>query len=186
MKEIDCLIQKNIGLMVTMLKQYNLFRDPEAESIAYEALWRACEDYDVSLGYKRSTLITVYIKRALGSYIRTLNKKRQIETISYNNIAYSEDGTKHEFLELLPCIDNMEEQFMKDILHKQLKEVYQDVAATLEGKKKALIDAWEQSEYTATTKALADATGVSQPYAHQVVAMFKEKMRKKLKEVYYD
>ena len=38
MQEIDCLIQQNIGLMVTILKQYNLLHDPDAESIGYEAL----------------------------------------------------------------------------------------------------------------------------------------------------
>ena len=185
-KEIDCLIEQNIGLMVNILKQYNLLRDPEAESIAYEALWRACEDYDESLGYKRSTLITIYVKRSLGSYIRTLNKQRQIETVSYNNIAYTDDGTCHEFLELLSSKDSLEQQFMKDILHKQVMEVYHEIAATLEGKKKDIVDAWEQSEFEATNKAIADATGVSQPYVNQVVATFKQKLRKRLKEDFYD
>jgi RNA polymerase sigma factor (sigma-70 family) len=186
MEEIDCLINQNIGLMVNILKQYNLFRDPEAESIAFEALWRACEDYDESLGYKRSTLITIYVKRALGSYIRTLNKQRQIETISYNNIAYSDDGTDHEFLDLLSADESVEHQIMKDIFHQQVMEVYHEVAATLDGKKKAIIDEWEQSEFEATNKAIADATGVSQPYVNQVVATFKQKLRKRLKEDFYD
>jgi RNA polymerase sigma factor (sigma-70 family) len=186
MKEIDCLIKQNIGLMVNILKQYNLFRDPEAESIAFEALWRACEDYDESLGYKRSTLITIYVKRALGSYIRTLNKQRQIETISYNNIAYSDDGTDHEFLDLLSADESVEQQIMKDIFHQQVMEVYHEVAATLDGKKKAIIDEWEQSEFEATNKAIADATGVSQPYVNQVVATFKQRLRKRLKEDFYD
>jgi len=186
MEEIDCLIKQNIGLMVNILKQYNLFRDPEAESIAFEALWRACEDYDESLGYKRSTLITIYVKRALGSYIRTLNKQRQIETISYNNIAYSDDGTDHEFLDLLSADESVEQQIMKDIFHQQVMEVYHEVAATLDGKKKAIIDEWEQSEFEATNKAIADATGVSQPYVNQVVATFKQKLRKRLKEDFYD
>jgi len=186
MEEIDCLIKQNIGLMVNILKQYNLFRDPEAESIAFEALWRACKDYDESLGYKRSTLITIYVKRALGSYIRTLNKQRQIETISYNNIAYSDDGTDHEFLDLLSADESVEQQIMKDIFHQQVMEVYHEVAATLDGKKKAIIDEWEQSEFEATNKAIADATGVSQPYVNQVVATFKQRLRKRLKEDFYD
>lgn len=186
MEEIDCLIKQNIGLMVNILKQYSLFRDPEAESIAFEALWRACEDYDESLGYKRSTLITIYVKRALGSYIRTLNKQRQIETVSYNNIAYSDDGTDHEFLDLLSADESVEQQIMKDIFHQQVMEVYHEVAATLDGKKKAIIDEWEQSEFEATNKAIADATGVSQPYVNQVVATFKQRLRKRLKEDFYD
>ncbi len=186
MQEIDCLIQQNIGLMVTILKQYNLLHDPDAESIGYEALWRACVDYDETLGYKRSTLIITYLKNALGTYIRTLNKQRQIETISYNNIAYSDDGTDHEFLELLSDSDSIEQQVMKDILHKRIMEVYHEVAATLDGKKRAIIEEWEQSEFEATNKAIAAATGVSQPYVNQVVATFKQKLRKRLKEDFYD
>ncbi len=186
MEEIDYLIKQNIGLMVNILKQYNLPHDPDAESIGYEALWRACVDYDKTLGYKRSTLITIYVKRALGSYIRTLNKQRQIETISYNNIAYSDDGTDHEFLDLLSADESVEQQIMKDMFHQQVMEVYHEVAATLDGKKKAIIDEWEQSEFEATNKAIADATGVSQPYVNQVVATFKQRLRKRLKEDFYD
>ena len=186
MQEIDCLIQQNIGLMVTILKQYNILHDPEAKSIAYEALWRACVDYDETLGYKRSTLIITYLKNALGTYIRTLNKQRQIETVSYNNIAYSDDGTDHEFLDLLSADESVEQQIMKDIFHQQVMEVYHEVAATLDGKKKAIIDEWEQSEFEATNKAIADATGVSQPYVNQVVATFKQRLRKRLKEDFYD
>ena len=44
MQEIDCLIQQNIGLVISLLKQYNLLQDPEAESIAMESLWKACVD----------------------------------------------------------------------------------------------------------------------------------------------
>lgn len=186
MQEIDCLIQQNIGLVISLLKQYNLLQDPEAESIAMESLWKACVDYDETLGYKMSTLITVYAKRSLGSYLRTLHKQRQIETISYNNIAYTEDGTDHEFLELLPSPQSVEQQFMKDVLHKQVKEVYCDVVNTFKGKKKAIIEAWERSEFEATNKSLAAATGVSQPYVNQVLATFKQRMRIKLKEAYYE
>ena len=65
-------------------------------------------------------------------------------------------------------------------------EVYHEVAATLDGKKKAIIYEWEQSEFEATNKAIADATGVSQPYVNQVVATFKQRLRKRLKEDFYD
>lgn len=186
MEEIDSLIQQNIGLMVTVLKQYNLLHDPEAESIGYEALWRACANYDETLGYKRSTLIVTYLKNALGTYIRTLNKQRQIETVSYNNTAYSDDGTNHEFLELLSTGDTAESQVMKDILLRQTREVYHEEADTLVGKKRAIVDEWERSDFEATNSTIAAATGVSQPYVNQVIATFKEKLRKRLKEDFYD
>lgn len=186
MDKIDCLIQQNIGLIKDILKQYSLFNDPEAESIAYEALWRACVDYDEALGYKRSTLIITYLKNALGTYIRTLNKQRQIEVVSYNNIAYTEDNVNHEFLELLTSYETAETVVMKDITNKRVREVYTAQFNKLCGKKKAIIKVWETSGFTCTNKVIAAATHVSQPYVNQVVAMFKQMLRENLKEDYYE
>lgn len=186
MQEIDCLIQKHIGLIIDILKQYSLVNDPDAESIAYEALWRALVDYNPDLGYKPSTLITVYVKRALGGYLRTLHRQRQLEVISYNNIAYTDDNVSHEFLELLTSDETAETVVLKDITNKKVREVYLTQVNKLCGKKKAIIKVWEQSGFTCTNKVIAAATQVSQPYVNQVVAMFKQMLRDKLKEDYYE
>ena len=75
---------------------------------------------------------------------------------------------------------------MKDILLRQTREVYHEEAATLVGKKRAIVDEWERSDFEATNSTIAAATGVSQPYVNQVIATFKEKLRKRLKEDFYD
>lgn len=186
MQEIDDLIEQNTGLMVSVLKHYNLLHNPDAESLAYEALWRACADYDETLGYKRSTLIVVYVKRALGNYLRTRNKVRQLLVVSYNNIAYCDDGVNHEFLELFPCEQTTEEIVVKDTLHNITREVFNDEVSMLTGKKKAIVDIWGQSDFEATNNEIAKQVGVSQPYVNQVIAAFKQRMCLKLKEDFYD
>lgn len=171
-----------MGLMKTILKQYKLIRDPEAESIAMEALWRACEDFDESLGYKRSTLITIYIKRALGGYIRHLNRKRQLSVVSYNNIAYFDGYMDHEYLELLPADDNIEQQLIDKYVHTKVRAVYEQEVQKLEGTKRAIVETWEKADFCATNQAIADKVGISQPYVCHVLAVFKNCMRKILKE----
>lgn len=93
---IDDKIRDNVGLIFTQLNKFKLAKDPEAESIGYEALYNAILTYDQSKKVQFSTYASVCIYNALGSYVRTQNKQRQLEVISYNNIAFSEDGTDHE------------------------------------------------------------------------------------------
>ena len=136
--DINRLIASNTGLVYKQLKQFHLARDPEAESIGYEALYNAVLDFDSSKGTKLSTLATVYIYNALGSYVRTQNKQRQLEVISYNNIAYSEDGTDHEFVDFIPTPSNVEQDFMKKELNKIVREEVKHLSAHLAPYKRPL------------------------------------------------
>ena len=99
--DINAMIAKHSGLIFNQLKKFNLAKDPEAESIGYEALYNAILTYDQSKNVQFSTYASVCIYNALGSYVRTQNKQRQLEVISYNNVAYSEDGTDHEYVDFL-------------------------------------------------------------------------------------
>ena len=55
----DTLIERNIGLVYAQLNRFNLRQDPDAESIAFEALLKASENFDESTGNKFSTLAVV-------------------------------------------------------------------------------------------------------------------------------
>lgn len=183
---IDDLIEENIGLLVSILQKYYLVDDPQAESLAYEALWRACEDFDESLGFQRSTLITVYIQRALGSYIRTLNKQRQIRTVSYYNTAYTQEGVEYEFIRVLPTEQTTDSGLIKECCNEQVRDAYEKVLATFSGNKKRIVDCWAESDFEATNQTIAERVGVSQPYVNQILGLFKREMRTILKEDLYD
>lgn len=185
MQSIDSVIRNNIGLVISQLKRLNVMFDPDAESIGYEALYNAAVTYDSTKGYRFSTYATCCIFNALGSYIRTLNKKRQLQVVSYNNIAYCEDGVNHEFLEVLPNSISVED----DYLHKELllavnysyKTAYNKLTNS---KQKAIIKAWHDADYDISNKEIASLVGVSQPYVNQVISAFKHKIRKKLEANY--
>lgn len=185
--DINTKVASNIGLVFKQLKKFNLAKDPEAESIGYEALYNAVLTYDQSKNIQFSTYASVCIYNALGSYVRTLNKQRQLEIVSYNNIAYSEDGTDHEFVDFLSTPSDVEQDFMKKELHRIVREEFQKQYDALTNKKhRAILSLWRDSEYEASMVSIAKQAGVSQPYVSQVINSFKFNLRKKLEEYYYD
>lgn len=181
------LIKKHSGLVYSQLHKFKLAQDPEAESIAYEALYNAILNFDDSKGTKLSTVATVYIYNALGSYVRTLNAKRQIQTVSYNSIAYTDDSEEHEFLDLLPSGHSVEGCYIHKEECRLAMQAFNNQYDRLTNEKhKLILAAWKESEFSATTKDIAKDVGVSQSYVSQVINMFKFSLRKELEELHYD
>lgn len=185
--DINEKIARNVGLIFNQLKKFNLAKDPEAESIGYEALYNSILTYDQSKNVQFSTYASVCIYNALGSYVRTQNKQRQLELISYNNIAYAEDGTEHEFVDFLPASYDIEKDYVCEELHMLVRLEVQTLYDNLTNEKhKAIISVWRNSEYTASMVNIAKEVGVSQPYVSQVINSFKSKLKKRLEAYYYD
>jgi RNA polymerase sigma factor (sigma-70 family) len=188
MQDINIVIYDNIGLVMNQLKKLHLPFDPEAESIGYEALYRAASTYDESKGYRFSTYATCCIYNALGSHIRTLNKKRTLDVVSYNNIAYNEDGKSQDFLSLLASSKTTAEQeYLKQELNQKVCNVFENTFNKLTNEKHiAIISIWHESEYKKTNADIAKEVQVSQPYVNQVLNSFIHKLRKKLEAYYYE
>ena len=185
--DINDKIASNVGLIFKQLNKFNLAKDPEAESIGYEALYNAILTYDQSKNVQFSTYASVCIYNALGSYVRTQNKQRQLEVISYNNVAYSEDGTDHEFVDFISTSSDIEQDFMKKELHRIVREEFQKQYDMLTNEKhKTILSLWRNSEYEASMVSIAKQADVSQPYVSQVINSFKFNLRKRLEEYYYD
>ena len=185
--DINEVIASNVGLVYDQLKKFNLASDPEAESIGFEALYNAVCNFDESKGTKLSTLATVYIYNALGTYVRTLNKKRQLEVISYNNIVGTDEDGDKEYVSLLSNGTNIEDDYIRKEKCKAIQVIVQELYDNLTNEKhKVILAKWRDSCYTATTKDLAKEVGVSQPYVSQVINILKFKLRKRLEEHYYD
>lgn len=185
--DINATIAKHSGLIFNQFKKFNLAKDPEAESIGYEALYNAILTYDQSKNVQFSTYASVCIYNALGSYVRTQNKQRQLQVFSYNSIAYSEDGTDHEFVDFISASSDVEQDFMKKELHKIVREEFQKQYDMLTNEKhKTILSLWRNSEYAASMVSIAKQADVSQPYVSQVINSFKFNLKKRLEKYYYD
>lgn len=185
MQLIDDIIEANLGLVFAQINRLKLRGDAEAESIGYEALYRAITTYDKSQGYALSTYATCCIYNALGSYIRTLNKKRQLDIVSYNNIAYSEDGVDHEFVELITDGEDCLDKILSKEAQSKITEAYKAMYNKLTNERhKVIIHTWYASECTMSNKEIASIAGCSQPYVNQVINMFKNTLQKELEDYY--
>lgn len=183
--DINAQIASNVGLIFKQLKKFNLARDPEAESIGYEALYNALLTYDQSKNIQFSTYASVCIYNALGSYVRTLNKQRQLEVVSYNNIAFSDDGTEHEFVDFISADTDLASDFMHRELLVLLVQEFNNLYDELTNDKhKSIVSLWRDSEYEASMVSIAKEVGVSQPYVSQVINSFKFNLRKRMEELY--
>ena len=181
------LIRKHSGLVYSQLHRFNLIQDQEAESIAYEALYNAIVNFDATKGNALSTVATVYIYNALGSYVRKLNKQRQLHIISYNSVAYSDDNEEHEFVDMLANGLNIEQDYINKEVCKLARQAFNEQYDMLTNEThKTVIGLWRDSEFSAQTTEIAKVAGVSQSYVSQVINNFKFKLRKKLEDVYYD
>lgn len=174
--DINKIIKDNTGLIYFELNKFHLVNDPEAISIAYEALFNAICTFDDSKVAKLSTYATVCIYNALGSYLRTINRQRQIEEVSYHNEL--EDGSTFETL-LGEC--TVEECVIKDETKSTVTTAVNMSYKMLDNPKhKEIVIMWIKSEYTISTTDIAKETGVSQSYVSQVLNKFKYSLRKRL------
>lgn len=186
MQHTEDVIKKNVGLIRAQLHRFRMIDDPEAESIGYEALYKAILSFEEKKGYRFSTYASCCIYNALGSYLRTLNKKRQVTWISYNSVAYTDDNGEHEFEEFLTDNRDASHDLLQEELSEQTRRSYKLTYNELTNEKhKRIISVWKASEFLCTNKEVADQVGVSQPYVNHVINMFKNKMKKRLEDYYY-
>lgn len=186
-EDINIVIAKHTGLIYHQLRKFNLVGDQDAESIGYEALYNAILNFDEAKGAKLSTVATVYIYNALMSHIRSSNRKRTLKTVSYNNVAYSDDTDEHEFADLIPSEEDLEGAYMRTELRVATRKVFNEMYDRLTNEKhKAILSIWKNSDFAATTVDIAKQLNVSQSYVSQVINNFKFKLKKKLEDLYYD
>ena len=187
MASIDSLIEQNKGLVYKQLHRFNLIDDHDAESLAFEALSKAISTYNSNAGTKLSTYATVLIYNTLGSYVRTLNSRNQLQVISYHSVAYTDDKGEHTFEELLASDEDIEGCYIRSELQKLAMQTFDASYDKLTNERhKEILKAWKDSDFEAQTKEIAVMVGVSQSYVSQVINNFKYTLKKQLEDVYYD
>lgn len=184
MHELDDKISANKGLIFKQINKMHLFGDPEAESIGYMALYNALNTYEPDKNVALSTYATVCIYNALGVYIRELNRKRQLELVSYNAPAFAD--SKEEFVDHLPVhiqTISPEDAHIKNEYLLFIQQVVQEELERLTNLTiRKVVKVWVMSEYTKDTKEIAKEAGVSQSYVSQVLNRFRYSLRKRLEE----
>lgn len=187
MYDINKEIEENKGLAYRQLWKFHMVDDPDAESIALEALFRAITTFDESSNVKLSTYASVVIYNALGCYLRKLKSKKNTEVISYNRIACVDEHGAHEFFEFMPSDTDIEGDYVHKEMCRLAMEAFDELYEKLTTQShKDILKAWKDSEFTSTTQQISKDVGVSQSYVSRTINEFKAKLKKKLGRTYYD
>lgn len=182
MADINELISDNLGLVYSQLRRFNMLDDQDAESLAYEALYRAIQTYNPDSGNTFSTYAVCVVSNALRGHLRTKNKKRQIQSVSYFTLLKDNEEDGH-LLDLLHVCDTAEDAVVRSELYERvasaLSAVREEITTPLRLK---IFDAWCESEFTITQKDLAKQIGTSQTTVSVALGNFKHKLKKELED----
>lgn len=183
MDKINDAIAKHRGLIYTQLKRFKLNTDQDAESAAYEALYKAVLTYDVSSGNKFSTYATCVIANALRMHLRNTNKKRQLTVISYYEPASNIDSDERFMLDTITGQASAEEMFLNAQLATSvdviLEKIYSEMTIELH---RRILRLWKDSGFTKKQTEIANELKVSQPTVSKVLNIIRYKLKKELED----
>lgn len=182
--DINDKIAANKGLIYQQLARFNLLYDPDAESYAYEALYKAILTYNENAGAVFSTYAVCVIANALRHHVRTLNKKRQLEVISYHDTV-SDSANSDDIIDTL-LIPDTKTDAEAIVLFKELSSVvtvsFKKVLKTLTPLQQDIIATWYTSDCKMTQSELAKALHTSQPTVSKALSVFKYRLKLELEE----
>lgn len=179
--DVEQLVTENMGLVWKQLHRFNLAYDDDAVSFAMEGLFKAAKTYNATSAF--STYAYACIYNALGMYIRSKNRKRQLVVVSYDTPIEKDDPNSDSIGTFFADHKTPESIFIQ---HEEYKEVIATInkllAAMKPSSKKEILKVWYKSGCTMQQKDIADRTGMTQSYVSRVIGDFRYTIRKSLEE----
>lgn len=181
--DINEQIRENLGLVYAILNKFNLRDDPDAESIAYEYLYKALLTFNASMNTSLSTYATCLISNALRGHLRSLNKKRQIRYISLYTPISNEEPDLGYLLDIVKSNESTEDTVYAGLLKGKITEAISKILSEItSNRQRAIILLWLESSCTLVQKDLAAAAGVTQASVSQALSAFKHRLSQELED----
>lgn len=179
--DVNDKIRENTGLVYKQLFAFQLTYDQDAESYAYEALYNAVITYDDTTGTAFSTYAVCCINNALRKHLRTLNKKRQLDIISYDTPITSDDESS-TMLDIIPQLYTVEDMLLCTESCYFIRNVLVDEYEKLSEKHKVIIRLYLTRKADMNQQAIAKAAGVTQATVSKIISAFRHKIKQRLEE----
>ena len=177
--DINDQIARHTGLIYKQLVAFDLRHDQDAESFAYEALYRAVVTYKDNMGTAFSTYAICCINNELRKYLRTLNRKRQLEVISYDApLNASEESSC--LADVLEHPNSVEQMLLADEHSRYIIESFKAEYRLLTDRHKAVIRMFYDGK--STQKEIATSVGVTQATVSKIVSAFKHRVKLRMEE----
>lgn len=179
--DINKKIAENTGLIYQQLRRFKLSNDQDAESFAYEALYRAILTYDESTGNNFSTYAVCVIANELRKHLRVLNKKRQLTVVSYDEPLSNKENSS-SVLDTLPSSETAEDYVLRLELQGVASAAIHEILETLTDTQRNIITMWYESDCMVQQREIAEALNVSQPTVSKAISAFKYKLKLRMEE----
>ena len=179
--DINEKIESNLGLVYRLLHSFNLVNDQDAESLSYEALYDAVKTFNNDAGVAFSTYATCVISNRLRMYIRHINRKRQLQTISYYT-PLSIDSDTGYLVDTLHSDDTIEDKVCLKELCSVLPAAFLKVLRELSENQRKVILIWYESDYKASQVDIAKKIGISQAAVSRTISGFRYRLKKELED----
>ena len=161
---IEECIEQHKGLVYSTLINLRCVNSDEAQSVAFEALWRAIETFDSTRGTQFSTYAVKCIQNAVYSLFRKWKEIHESEVPLEDYLHLGSYDTYSFEIE--------------EPTYAYVHEAVDDALKKFSGKKLIVINIWLESNMSAT--AIAKEAECSQSYVSQVLAEFRASLRKEL------
>ena len=174
-------IRKNKGLIYKQLNSFQLTYDQDAESTAYEALYKAIQTYDEKTGTAFSTYAICVINNALRHHLRTLNKKRQLDVISYHT-PLSPDDDSVCLVDVLVHPDDAESMLIDKESRVIINRAFSEEYAMLSYTHKKVVSLFF-IDGDMKQQDIAKEAGITQATVSKVISAFRHRLKIRLEEL---
>lgn len=178
--DINDQIAKHTGLIYKQLTAFNLLQDQDAESFAYEALYRAIVTFNDKSGAAFSTYAVCCINNALRKHLRTLNRKRQFEIMSYDAPLLSDESSC--LADILEHPESVEQTLLSEEASRYIVAAFKTEYDLLVPKHKKVVRMFYGYGGKATQKEIATSVGVTQATVSKIVSAFKHRVKIRMEE----
>jgi RNA polymerase sigma factor (sigma-70 family) len=180
--DINDKIAQNKGLIYKQLNSFQLTYDQDAESTAYEALHTAILTYNSKAGAAFSTYATCVINNALRHHLRTLNKKRQLDVVSYYAPVSPNEANSACLVDVLVHPDDAETMLIDKESRAMINKAFREEYTTLSDKHKKVVDLFFVVG-DMTQQDIAKAAGITQATVSKVISAFRHRLKIRLEEL---
>jgi len=178
--DINEQIAMHTGLVYKQLTAFNLLYDQDAESFAYEALHRAIITFKASNGTAFSTYAVCCINNELRKHLRTLNRKRQFELVSYDAPLLTDESSC--LADILEHPESVEQTLLSDECCRHIISAFKTEYALLAPKHQKVIRMFYGYDGKATQKEIATSVGVTQATVSKIVSAFRYRVKVRMEE----
>ncbi len=178
--DINDQIAQHTGLVYKQLTVFNLLYDQDAESFAYEALYRAALTYDSTAGTAFSTYAVCCINNELRKHLRTINKKRQLDVVSYDAPISPNDA--YCLADTLEHPESVEQTLLSEEASRRIVAAFKAEYELLSAKYKKVIRMFYGYDGKATQKEIATSVGFTQATVSKIVSAFKHRVKLRMEE----